>query len=275
MKNLIPFNGVEIDRIPHASLDGNHRSESPRRTEAKIVSIMQPYFFPYLGYFQLIAQSDIFVFYDDVQFIKRGWVHRNRILRDGQACWVTLPVVRVREHYNFAINERRYRLDPADISRLLRQIETAYRKAPRFREIFPLMQEIMEFRNANIAAFNVNLISRIAAHLGLRARLLLSSDICKDEQLIGQDRIIDICKRLGATRYVNAVGGARLYQAERFEHEGLDLRFLEVGTSVYPEHKQGGLPFLSIIHTLMFSSVEVVAGMLNDCRLVRFDGLCS
>jgi hypothetical protein len=244
-------------------------------TEAMIVSIMQPYFFPYVGYFQLIAQSDIFVFYDDVQFIQRGWVNRNRILRDGQACWVTLPVVGVREHYNYAINERRYRLDQADISRLLRQIEAAYRKAPRFREIFPLMHEIMEFRDANIAAFNVNLISRIVAHLGLRARLLLSSEISKDDQLIGQDRIIAMCKRLGATRYVNAIGGVGLYQAERFKREGLDLRFLEVGTSIYPEHRQHGIPFLSIIHTLMFSSVEVIAGMLNDCRLVRFDGIPS
>jgi hypothetical protein len=230
-----------------------------------IVSIMQPYFFPYIGYFQLIAQSDVFVFYDDAQYINRGWVNRNRILRDGKACWITLPVVS--GHRDFAINQRRYRLDPADICRFLRQIEAAYGKAPRFREMFPLVHEIMEFGEANIAAFNTNLLKRIAAHLGIRTRFVLSSGIDKDDQLTGQDRIVDICKRLGAIHYVNAIGGTHLYQAERFEREGLKLCFLKTTVSSYPQLGLALVPFLSIIDTLMLSSVEVIAGLLEDYRV--------
>jgi hypothetical protein len=121
-----------------------------------IISIMQPYFFPYIGYFQLIAQSDVFVFYDDVQYIKGGWVNRNRILRNGEPCWLTLPVRK--EAFRLAINQRSYELERATVGRVLRRIAAAYLKAPRFEVIFPCVEELVNFGDANVAAFNMNLI---------------------------------------------------------------------------------------------------------------------
>lgn len=234
-----------------------------------IVSIMQPYFFPYAGYFQLIAQSDVFVFYDDVQYIKGGWINRNRILRNGAPCWLTLPVRKAASH--LPINRRGYQLDRGAAGQLLRRIEAAYREAPHFAAVFPFIAELLRFGDANVAAFNVNLVERIAARLGLRTRFALSSAMAKDDGLIGQDRVIDMCRRLGATEYVNPVGGARLYAAERFAAAGMRLSFLQPGVSAYPQFGADPVPDLSIIDVMMFNGDEAIACLLQDFRLLRPD----
>src|SRR5579863_2034063 len=179
---------------------------------------MQPYLFPYIGYFQLIAQSDVFVLHDDVQYIKDGWVNRNRILdASGEPSWITLPVNAA--GHTEPINARAYVL-AANAGRILRKIESAYFRAPPFREKFPLVRQIMEFADANVAAFNVNALESVAARLGLRPRFLRSSQMEGLNGLKGQARVIAICKRLGATHYVNSIGGTALYDAKAFAANG-------------------------------------------------------
>ncbi len=230
-----------------------------------IVSIMQPYFFPYIGYFQLMFQSDIFVFHDDVQFIKGGWVNRNRILRNGEPRWLTLPVRKAASQ--LAINRRYYQLEQANVERLSRRIEAAYRKAPCFAAIFPVVEELLKFGDANVAAFNVNLIERIAARLAIRTRFVRSSEMEKDDRLTGQERVIDICRCLGATHYVNPIGGVRLYQSDRFAVADIKLSFLKPAVSAYPQFGQAPVPDLSVIDILMFNSAESVARLLSKYRL--------
>jgi WbqC-like protein family len=233
-----------------------------RRTTT--VAVMQPYFFPYIGYFQLIAASDIFVFHDDVQYIKSGWVNRNQILKEGRRCWITFPVLKA--PHQCRINQRSYQGDHKIRSRLLRSIETAYRKAPRFREIYPLLLDIMNFEDTNVAAFNRNLNRKILEYLGVRTPFVQSSQLAKDDSLKGQDRVIEICRRLGASQYLNPIGGRNLYQADRFSSADLQLRFLE------PQMRSACDPALSpplsIIDSLMRSSDEAVAAALNDYRLI-------
>jgi hypothetical protein len=230
-----------------------------------IISIMQPYFFPYIGYFQLIFQSEIFVVHDDVQYIKGGWVNRNRILRNGEPCWVTLPVRKGSSR--LVINQRYYQLERTDVMRVLRRIEAAYRKAPHFDATFPLIEELLNFGNANVAAFNVNLIERIAARLAIRTRFVLSSAMVKNDVLAGQERVIDMCRRLGATHYVNPIGGVRLYRPDRFAAAGIELSFLQTVASPYPQFGQTPVPDLSIIDILMFNSDQSVARLLRKYRL--------
>jgi hypothetical protein len=232
-----------------------------------ILSIMQPYFFPYIGYFQLIAHSDVFVVHDDVQYIKGGWVNRNRLRRGGQACWITLPVLK--GAHNLAINQRFYQLDPPNVRRLLRRIESYYRSAPRFDEIFPLLQDIVTLRITNVASFNLHAINRLATYLDIHTRLVVSSELSKDEHLTGQERVIDICKRLGATHYVNPIGGLKLYQPERFAREGIDLGFLESVLPSDPHFEGATVPYLSIIDTLMFNTNEAIAAILKAYRIIR------
>ena len=191
----------------------------PVRTDSRVVSIMQPYFFPYIGYFQLIKQADVFVFFDDVQYIQRGWINRNRILLEGALHWITLPICNGGRH--LAINERHYKLDPVSSRKILPRIEAAYRKSPRFSEIFAVVKHIMNSGIRNVAEFNANLIQVVAADLGIRTRFALSAEIVNDKHLRGQARILEICRCLGATHYVNPSGGMPLYQAERFADQGM------------------------------------------------------
>lgn len=230
-----------------------------------IVSIMQPYFFPYIGYLQLIAHSDIFVFLDDVQYIKDAWVNRNRILGPtGQAVWLTFPVAAA--GHTDAINARTY-LREEHAARILRRIEGAYRKAPCFDRVFPVIREIMEFPDANVAAFNINLLQRVAALLQIGPRFRRSSDMSGLDGLTGQARVIAICDKVGATEYVNSIGGTRLYAAEAFRAHGMGLGFLE--TTVPPRCPP--LSHLSILDLLMNQSPEDIAADLRLYRVNRAD----
>lgn len=227
---------------------------------------MQPYFFPYIGYFQLMLHSDVFVLYDDVQYSKGGWINRNRILADGAPSWITLPVLNapLRMH----INQRRYRLENMDTQRIVRQIKAAYRKAPQFSSVFLLVQDIMTFRDSNVAAFNANLIRRIAAHLGIHKQILLSSTLDEDSRVSGGERVIHICKVLKATHYVNPIGGTRLYLGEHFAKHQIILNFLEPVPAPYPQFGEGFVPFLSIIDVMMFNSVNEIKTILNQFKLL-------
>ena len=228
-----------------------------------IVSIMQPYFFPYIGYFQLIAQSDIFVFHDDVQYINGGWVNRNRILDGkGDTVWITRPVKAA--GHRLAIDARSYMSDARSTRHVLGQVENTYSRAPHFDDVWPLVCDLMQFPDPNVAAFNIHLLRSIAVRLGLRARFMRSSEL-PNAGMKGQDRVIDICNALGATRYINPIGGRALYQDEAFYHRGVELGFLEPTI----ERRPGVFPYLSIIHTLMTEGDAAISELLGRFQIVR------
>ncbi len=229
-----------------------------------IVSIMQPYLFPYVGYFQLIAQSDIFVFHDDVQFIKGGWINRNRILSStGGETWITMPVIAA--SHDLAIIERFYAPGRRDRFRLLRQLESHYAGAPNIREIVPFVREILEFDETNVADFNIRLLETVSRRLGLEVIFLRSSRLQKTPGLSGQTRVIDLCRRLGASQYVNPIGGSHLYDAAAFAEHGIELRFLETAT----KPREIGAPYLSIVHDLMVESELTMQTRLGEYKIVQ------
>jgi len=230
------------------------------------VAIMQPYFFPYIGYFQLIAASDVFVLHDDVQYIKGGWINRNRILLNGESRMITFPVQK--GDYDLPINARSYVEDkqaPKDIINLIKQ---AYAKAPRYRHIFPLIEELLMFEDRNVARFNENLIRRIADYIGLNCKIITSSSMEKDDSLAGEPRVLDICKRLGATDYTNPIGGTDLYHQNAFQQCRMTLRFLEAQNERYEQRDDTWVPFLSIIDVLMFNPGEEISQLLTKYRLL-------
>jgi hypothetical protein len=228
-----------------------------------IISMMQPYFFPYLGYFQLIAQSDVFVFRDDVQYIKAGWINRNRILdASGREAWITLPVTAA--SHRLTIGERAYQLGVEHRRRILRQVEGAYFGSPNFRDALPLVHEVMQFGDANVATFNINLLEAVTRRLGLHVRFARASDLPNPRQLAGQSRVIDICARFGATNYVNPVRGRSLYEAQAFEDCGVELGFLKTALDARP----GVYPYLSVIHTLMTEGNAAIREQLASHQVV-------
>jgi hypothetical protein len=226
-----------------------------------IASIMQPYFFPYIGYLQLLRAADVFVLLDDVQYIKGGWINRNRILLGGKPHWLTFPVEKA--SLQLRINERSYQASEANRNSILHALANAYRKAPHAEAVLNDAAEIMAFENANVAAFNRNLIERVAERLGIEVRILSSSEMETTPDLRGQDRVIDICRRLGAETYVNSIGGTGLYQADAFAANGIELKFLKARPQPYRQFGDGFVPFLSILDVLMFNAPDEASNLLN------------
>ncbi len=230
------------------------------------VAIMQPYFFPYIGYFQLIAANDVFVLHDDVQYIKGGWVNRNRILLNGEGRMITFPVQK--EAYHLPINARNYVDDKQARRDIINLVREAYARAPCYQQVFPVLEELLMFEDRNVARFNENLIRRIAGYMGLDCRIITSSGMEKDDSLAGEQRVLDICRRLGATDYTNPIGGTGLYSQEAFQQSGISLHFLEARDERYEQGAGTWVPFLSIIDVLMFNSVAETRQLLTSYRLL-------
>jgi hypothetical protein len=225
------------------------------------LAIMQPYFFPYLGYFQLILASDKFVFYDDVNYIKGGWINRNRILLDGEAKFFTVPLRGASSFVpinRVGINEDNSRWR----GKMLDTFRMAYRSAPYRDTGVGLLEEVLALECESIADLALASVKTVLEYLHLDRDLVRSSRIYNNQQLRGQDRVFDICKQENADVYINAIGGAKLYQADKFAVQGCDLKFLR---SQLPEYAQGVkhfVPGLSILDAIMYCSPEEIRNML-------------
>lgn len=225
------------------------------------IAIMQPYFFPYIGYFQLMKEVDRFVFYDDAQYMKGGWVNRNRILLGAAPAWLTAPVAH--GTIEMSINQRYYLRDGNGFESLGRKLEAAYRKAPYFNSIFPRLKVWLKCQDDNVARFNQFHLVEIARLVGIRCEFLTASSVLQGSSSRGQDRVIEICQALGATEYVNPIGGLELYSKAKFAAEDIVLSFLKARATGYPQHGDPHVPFLSIIDVLMFNPLERLPGMLE------------
>ncbi len=230
------------------------------------VGIMQPYFFPYIGYWQLMNAVDKYVVYDDVNYITRGWITRNRILVNGEAQYFHLPVRGASQ--NKRINEIFVNHDERSIEKNLRMLQCAYGKAPYFKAAYSLLEEILTSQEENLALFLMESFCIICDYIGITTELTLSSELEKDNNLRGQKKILTICELLGATEYYNAIGGQELYSREAFESRNIHLYFLKTKPI---EYKQFGNPFqsnLSIIDVIMFNSRDEIQRMLEEYKCI-------
>ena len=236
------------------------------------LAIMQPYFFPYIGYFQLINVVDKFILYDDVTFIKQGWINRNYILANKQKRLISLPLSKISS--NKLISETF--INKSEIrkwyKKFLLSIEQQYKKSPNYKEIFELIINIFEYINQTeqISVFNKFSIERIDEYLGIRTKIENSSEKhnYNNENLSGQDRVIDICKKENATTYINPVGGIELYDKKKFENLNIKLYFLKSKYISYSQKNDDFIPGLSILDVMMFNSPETINKMLDRYELI-------
>lgn len=228
-----------------------------------IAAIMQPYFFPYIGYFQLMKAVDVFMFLDDVQYIDRGWVNRNRIRVNEAPAWLSFPVNKASQ--KLPINERHYLLG-AEVARAEQRLRSSYVKAAAYSEAAPVIYGLLEFPDANVAKFNANLLTELAGKLGIDCEFVSSSTVGNPQGLRAEDRIIDLCLRIGATQYVNPIGGISLYQPQSFAESGLRLSFQRTVTE--PTHLTGGPAHLSMIDILMHSGFKGSRAQMTQYELI-------
>lgn len=219
------------------------------------VAIMQPYFFPYIGYFQLIAAVDVFIVYDNIKYTKKGWISRNRMLQNGRDVMFSLPLKSDSDYLDVCD-----RVLSADFNRdkLLNQFKGAYRLAPYFAQTFPLVEQIVRYEDTNLFRFLHYSIIKICEHLGITTEIRISSDISIDHELKSQDKVLALCEAVGAAIYVNAIGGMELYSKETFLEKGIDLKFIRSLPFEYPQLGNEFVPWLSIIDVMMFNSLDTI-----------------
>jgi hypothetical protein len=220
-----------------------------------VVAIMQPYFLPYIGYFQLIASCDLFVVYDNIKYTKKGWINRNRMLQGGADVMFSLPLASASDQLD--IDQRELASAP-DPHKWLAQLKGAYRRAPHYAATAPLLETIAASPDQNLFHFLHRALLATCAHIGIATPIRVSSSVPADHGLKGQDRVIAICEALAARTYVNAIGGMELYSRDEFKARGIDLHFIRARPLSYPQFGAGFVPWLSIVDVLMFNPLETV-----------------
>jgi len=229
------------------------------------LAIMQPYLFPYIGYFQLINAVDTFVIYDDVNYITRGWINRNRILVNGKAQLFTMPLVKASPHKY--IKDITLHDLPIWKGKFLKTLNLHYRKAPFFQDTFSLVKKVFACNSLSLADFLTVSLRLLCEHLEIRVNIVRSSAQYDNTELKGMARIIDICQQVEAEVYINPIGGSGLYSKQDFKKNGIVLKFLESEQFSYDQFGAEFIPWLSIIDVLMFNDRAMVRKVLDRYRL--------
>jgi hypothetical protein len=227
------------------------------------VAIMQPYFFPYIGYFQLINAVDKFVVYDNIKFTKKGWINRNRILVNGKDEYITIPLKKDSDYLNICQREW-VEVDIDEKKKILRRIYESYKKAPQFSQFFPIVEEVINFDNKNLFSYLHNGLSNICQFLDIKTEFITSSTLPIDHTLKSQEKVIALCKSLDATHYINPIGGTELYSREVFTQNDIELAFIKTNNIQYPQFNTEYIPWLSIIDVMMFNEKEKVKDYINN-----------
>lgn len=221
---------------------------------------MQPYFLPYIGYFQLIRAVDVFVVYDNIQYTKKGWINRNRFLLDGTDAVFSLAI---RKDSDFLDVRQRELAPEFDRAKLLNRLREAYRRAPQFAGVFPLLEEIVLDGAGNLFDYVHQSIARVCRYLEIDTPIVVSSTVPIDHSLQAQDKVLAICRSVGADQYVNPIGGQALYSQEAFAAQGIALSFLRSRELQYAQFGHPFVSWLSIIDVLMFNSLPAISEQLE------------
>lgn len=229
------------------------------------LGIMQPYFLPYIGYFQLLNAVDKYVIYDNIQYTKKSWINRNRILQNGKDLLFSIALEKDSDYLDI---KDRYVSNNFDRKKLLNQIRESYRKAPYFGIVMPLIEDIVNYGESNLFSYVYNSVKEICKYLQIDTEITISSTLNIDHSLKGQNKVISICKAMEASNYYNAIGGRDLYLPADFVKENITLHFLSTSPIEYKQFSNEFVSNLSILDVMMFNSVDDIHNMLNDFELI-------
>ena len=230
------------------------------------LGIMQPYFLPYFGYFQLITAVDKFLIYDNIKYTKKGWINRNRLLLNGKDEPFTIPLSKASDSLN--IVERNLSVT-FNRRKLLNKFGGAYGKAPQFKTVFPLLEQILNFNDDNLFRFVHHSIKQICSYLGIVTPISITSAIKIDHGLKAQNKVLALCNAVGANIYINPISGSTLYEYETFSDAGIDLKFIKNCPLEYEQLGNEFVPSLSVIDVLMFNPSHLVRkAVFNKYKLV-------
>lgn len=222
-------------------------------------AIMQPYFFPYIGYFQLIHSVDLFIIYDNIKYTKKGWINRNRILENGKERLISLPLKNDSDFLDIREREISTNFSP---KKLLNTIYKNYRKAPQLEIAFEQIERIVKYDEKNLFKFLYHSINVTCDYLKIKTPIIISSEVEIDHSLKGSDKVLALCKAVETDIYINATGGFYLYSKLDFMRHKIDLKFIESNSFEYQQYNNDFVPWLSIIDVMMFNDVETIKNNL-------------
>lgn len=224
------------------------------------IGIMQPYFLPYIGYFQLINAVDLFIIYDNIKYTKKGWINRNRFLQNGKDVVFSIPLKKDSDF--LCIKDREISADFKK-DKLLNKIREAYVHAPFIEQTFPFFEQIVQYDNTNLFSFIHNSIVRTCAYLKIGAEIVISSNVPIDHSLNNQDKVLALCEAVGASTYVNAIGGMDLYSKETLREKSIELKFIKSKPFEYAQFSDAFVPWLSIIDVMMFNPLDTIRTFIS------------
>lgn len=221
---------------------------------------MQPYFLPYIGYFQLIANTDVFILYDNIKYTKKGWINRNRMLLNGSDAMFSLPLKKASDSLDVIERDLATDFQP---DKLLSQFKGAYGRAPFFSEVFPLLQKIVTYDDHNLFNYIHHSLVEVCGYLGIKTEIRVSSGLFIDHELKSQDKVLALCRAMGADTYINPIGGLELYSKEDFLAQDIELKFIRSKPFEYAQFGKPFIPWLSIIDMLMFNPLQIVCEQIS------------
>ena len=212
----------------------------------------------------MIKAVDKFVFYDDVNFINRGWINRNRIIINNTTNYITVQLIGASQ--NKLINEVEF-ID--NRQKLNISIEMAYKKAPFFTQVMPVIKNISKFETNSISNLAIYSVKEVCKYLQLKTKFEISSlNYSETKGLEKSNRLITICKQNMASTYINPIGGQELYNKEYFRNDNIELFFIKTNLSQYKQFNKEFIPGLSILDVMMFNSIKDIHKMLDNYELI-------
>lgn len=232
------------------------------------LAIMQPYFFPYIGYFQLVNAVDKFVNYDDVTYIKKGWINRNYIQSQGERLLFSIPIKDISSFRLINETEINERLYSQWKKKFIKTLHYNYLNAPYYRETVNLVEDVLNHPSNQISTLAYKSIVATSNYVNIKTQFVDSSTIYNNENLKGKERVLDICKQENASVYINLIGGQSLYDKNEFKSFGIDMFFIESRNIRYRQQKSEFIPNLSILDVMMFNSPEKIKELLTEYNLI-------
>lgn len=226
---------------------------------------MQPYIFPYIGYFQLINAVEKFVIYDNIQYTKKGWINRNRYLQNGKDAFFSISL---KKDSDFLDVKDRVISPDFNKAKLLNQIRAAYKNALYFELAYAVFEKVILNNETNLFNYIFFSVKEVCRYLSIETSIIKSSDINIDHNLKSQAKVIAICEELGAHEYINAIGGQNLYSKQAFNSHNISLKFIKSKSVTYQQFDNEFIPWLSIIDVMMFNSIAEIQKMLDEYELI-------
>ncbi len=226
---------------------------SEKEVAVKKLAIMQPYFLPYIGYFQLFKAADEFIIYDNIEYTKKGWINRNQFVLNGKTQLFSIPLEKSSDYLDVVQKIISPEFEK-ERKKILAQIHSGYRKAPEFKNVYPLIEEVFMHDNKNLFEFTLHSVQKVTAFLGINIPIKVSSKFDVDHSLKGSAKVRSLAKAANADYYINPIGGQCLYSVDEFKADGIDLKF----------HNYRPIPYTQVDVSEFISHMSIIDVLMNN-----------